>query len=87
MKKTFVRAAQALSMMVMAAAVITTSYFTYAAGMADIQVYCNDLWTATVDAAAAAWCSVSPVSGNGDGFVTITVTANTIPSGGIAPSP
>jgi hypothetical protein len=108
-KKTFARAAQALSLVVMAAAVVAlsnckkddnggnggdpdlpdlelevepaTSYFTYAAGTADIEVYCNDAWTATVDAAAAAWCSVSPASGDGEGFVAITVTNNTVPPG------
>jgi hypothetical protein len=59
-----------------------TAYFTYAAGTANIEVFSNDMWTATVNSDAAAWCSVSPASGNGDGIATITVTANTIPSGG-----
>jgi hypothetical protein len=60
-----------------------TGYFTYVANTIDVEVYCNDAWTATVDAAAAAWCSVSPASGSGDGFLAITVTANLIPTQGV----
>jgi hypothetical protein len=55
-----------------------TSQFTYAAGTEDLEVYATDPWTAAVNAAAT-WCTVSPASGNGDGYITITVTPNANP--------
>jgi hypothetical protein len=107
MKKTFVRTAHALSLMVVAAAMIAfvgcskggddpvpppgepselevdpvTSYFTYPADTADIDVFATDPWTATVSSGAT-WCTVTPASGNGDGYISIAVTQNTNPTVG-----
>lgn len=41
-----------------------------------VNIECNTEWTATVD--DAAWCSISPVSGNGNDVITVTVEPNPI---------
>jgi hypothetical protein len=58
-----------------------TSYFTYPADTVDIDVFATDPWTATVSSGAT-WCTVTPASGNGDGYISIAVTPNTNPTGG-----
>jgi hypothetical protein len=54
----------------------------YPAGTYYVEVFCNDQWTATVNTEAGAWCTLTEASGDGDGAVTVNVTANTYPSGG-----
>jgi uncharacterized protein (TIGR02145 family) len=49
---------------------------TYNAGDYTIAVTSNATWTATLNASAAAWCTVSPPSGTGNGQVTVSVAAN-----------
>jgi len=48
--------------------------FTSAAGYKDVSVSSNDDWNAT---SSESWCTVSPVSGSGDGTLRITVIKNT----------
>jgi hypothetical protein len=47
-----------------------------AGGSYPVTVTCNTAWTAAVNTEAAAWCSVNPPSGNGNGTVNVAVTPN-----------
>ena len=48
-------------------------YFVSTADNAKLSINCNDSWTVSLN---QSWCTVSPVSGTGNGKLTITVTEN-----------
>jgi hypothetical protein len=48
----------------------------YAAGNYPVSVTGNAAWIASVNSAAAAWCTVSPTSGTGDGTASVNVATN-----------
>jgi hypothetical protein len=54
---------------------VTAINATYTAGAYAVTITSNSTWTATVPPAAA-WCTIVPASGDGNGTVTVNVTEN-----------